>query len=256
MCKRSKLRVDIDAVHRDRHPVAGRHDRRDVLAALGFRADRAGRHPAARGVRAARQQSRAHRGQRSPHPPIRSAGHPAGRPAVHRGGQGLHPRRPPGTATAANRPADRDGMAAGPARLSAARADGHPGHRGLHRPGALARITAGPIRCDDHRVAVDLPGLPGPLFHPGARPGPDDQHHRPGVGRLSAGDRDLRCRHGDPRTTNATPDPHAFAATSPSRTCPSPTTPTSPCCTTSPSPSTPGRWWASSGPPAAANQPC
>jgi subfamily B ATP-binding cassette protein MsbA len=59
------------------------------------------------------------------------------------------------------------------------------------RPGALPRITAGLIRCDDHRVAVDLPGLPGPVFHPRARPGPDDQHHRPGVGRLSAGDGDL-----------------------------------------------------------------
>ena len=83
--------------------------------------------------------------------------------------------------------------------------DGDPGHRALHRPGALARITAGLIRCDDHRVAVDLSGLPGPILHPRARPGPDDQHHRPGVGRLPTGDGDLRRRHRDPRTSSTTP---------------------------------------------------
>jgi subfamily B ATP-binding cassette protein MsbA len=50
-------------------------------------------------------------------------------------------------------------------------------------------------------------------------------------------------------------DPHHFAVRSPSRTCRSPTTPTFRCCATSPSTSDPARWWASSGPPVAANQP-
>ena len=54
------------------------------------------------------------------------------------------------------------------------------------------------------RVAVDLSGLPGTLFHPRARPRADDQHDRPGVGRLSTSDGDLRRRHSDPRASSAT----------------------------------------------------
>ncbi len=81
---------------------------------------------------------------------------------------------------------------------------GHPGHRGMHRPGALARITAGPIRCDDHRVTIDLPGLPGPLFHP-VRDLAQMTNTIAGVGRLPTSHRDLRRRHRDPRTSRTTP---------------------------------------------------
>jgi subfamily B ATP-binding cassette protein MsbA len=46
-----------------------------------------------------------------------------------------------------------------------------------------------------------------PLFHPGARSSPDDQHHRQGVGRLPTGDGDLRRRH---RIERRPAKPHRF----------------------------------------------
>ena len=112
-----------------------------------------------------------------------------------------------GTPASPSRPADSDRLAAGPASVSTAGPHRHPGDRGVHRPGALARITAGPHRCDDHRVAVDLSGLPGPLFHSRARPDPDDQHHRPGIGGLPTRHRDLRRRHCHPAASHPTPTP-------------------------------------------------
>ncbi len=61
--------------------------------------------------------------------------------------------------------------------------------RGVHGPGAVAGRPAHPGGHDDGGGADGVPRLPGQVLSAGARAVPDDQHHRPGVGGVSAGGR-------------------------------------------------------------------
>ena len=145
----SELPVNLHPQHLHRRPDARRHDRCDVLAALGFRSDRARGDATADHLPGARQQGDQNGRQGRPHAPVRPALHAAGGPSVDRGGAGVLPRGLRRPSTPESQHGHRDGMAQDATVVGDAFAGGQLGDRGVHGPGAVAGRAAHPGGDDD-----------------------------------------------------------------------------------------------------------
>ena len=174
------------------------------VAALGFRADRAGGDAAPDHLPGARQQGHqdSRRRRCAPASPICS-------PRCRRACSRSRWCRPTPARTYEDRQVQqgqqghRDGVAQDAAGVGAAVAGRQPGDRAVHGPGAVAGRPAHPGGHDDGGRADRVPLLPGAVLPAGARAVPDDQHPRPGVGGIPASDGRVRRRHRDPGTSDA-----------------------------------------------------
>ena len=182
----SEFPVNLYPQHLHRRPDARCDDRCDVLAALGFRSNRARGDAAADHLPGARQQGDQNGRQGRAHSPVRPTLHAAGRPSVDRGGAGVLPRGLRRPSSPESQHGHCDGMAQDATAVGDAFAGGQPGDRGVHGPGAVAGRSAHPGGDDDCGRTDRVPGLPRAVFPTGTRALSNDQHARPGFGGISA----------------------------------------------------------------------